>query len=129
MTHKGQIALVQSRLAGSPSDWQLKVFSLINDVDIPPGHLISYGNLARWANHQFGLQLRPRNTAWLRGKIYHILTSESDHVLAHATDIPIHRVANEGDLKSTKDHEYTQKVNHEKRSAEGSRYYPVWIVK
>ena len=127
MTYQEQVDLVQSKLVGSPQDWQLKVFSLI--LEIPPGHLISYGNLARWANQKFGLQLRPRNTAWLRGKIYGILCGKSGHVTGHETDIPIHRIANEGDLKSSKDHEYTQEVNHRRRSAEGSRYNPVWIVK
>ena len=127
MTYQEQIDLVQSKLAGSPKDWQLKVLSLI--LDISPGHLISYGNLARWANQKFDLRLRPRNTAWLRGKIYGILCGESGHVIGHATDIPIHRIANEGDLKSSKDHEYTQEVNHRRRSAEGSRHNPVWIVK
>ena len=110
---------MESRLTGSPNDWQLKVFSLI--LKIPPGHLVSYGNLAKWANQEFGLSLRPRNTAWLRGKLYSIV--------GHETDIPIHRIANEGDVNSTLDHPYTQQVNAQKRAAEGFFNKPRWVVK
>ena len=119
MTHDEQVTLVESHLAGSPNDWQRKVFRLI--LAIPSGHLISYGNLARWANQEHDLRLRPRNTAWLRKHIYHII--------GHDTEIPIHRVANEGDVKSTRDHEYTQEINHKKRSAEGSLHNPIWLIK
>jgi alkylated DNA nucleotide flippase Atl1 len=113
MTHDEQIALVDAKLAGSPNDWQRKVFSLI--LRIPSGYLISYSQLAHCANKEFGLNLGPRNTAWLRGKLYGIL--------GHDTDIPIHRIATQGDAESTKDHPYTQSVSREKRTAEGT--YPI----
>lgn len=119
MTHAEQVALVESELADSPNDWQLKVFRLI--LNVPSGHLISYGNLAKWANQEFGLSLRPRNTAWLRAKIYGIV--------GHETDIPIHRIANEGDVNSTRDHPYTQEVNAQRRSAEGFFAKPRWVVR
>lgn len=121
MTHEEQIALVESRLTDSPNDWQLKVFSLINDKNIPPGYLVSYGELARQANREFGLQLGPRNTAWLRGRLYGIV--------GHEANIPIHRIATQGDAESTKDHPYTQQVNREKRTAEGSYPKPKWPTK
>ncbi len=122
MTYDEQVALVGHKLAGSPNDWQLKVFALV--LLLKPGELISYGNLARWANEKHGLQLRPRNTAWLRKHIYHILGTNGQGI-----QIPVHRVANEGDLKSTRDHAETQEINHAKRSAEGSLYHPVWLNK
>jgi len=121
MTHEEQITLVKANLAGSPNEWQLKVFSLFNDKDIPSGYLISYGELARQANHKFGLRLGPRNVAWLRGKLYGIL--------GHDTDIPIHHIANQDDAESTKDHPHTQKINREKRTAEGSYPKPKWVTK
>ena len=116
MTHDEQVALVEAKLNGSPNDWQNKVFSLI--LKIPPGYLISYGHLAQWANREYGLNLRPRNTAWLRGKLYGIL--------GHDTDVPIHRIATQGDAESTKDHPHTQAVNREKRTAEGTYPVPKW---
>lgn len=119
MTHQEQVSLVEAKLAGSPNEWQVKVFSLI--LEIPSGYLISYGELARQANRKFNLQLGPRNTAWLRGKIYGIL--------GHETDIPIHRIATQGDAGSTKDHPYTQRVNREKRTAEGNYPNPKWYTK
>lgn len=121
MTHEEQKALAESRLAGSPNEWQLKVFSLINDENIPSGYLISYGELTWRANQTFGLNLRPRNTAWLRGKIYGIV--------GHETDIPIHRIATQGDAESTKDQPETQKVNKAKRTTEGSYPNPKWVAK
>ena len=116
MTHEEQVTQVESQLAGAPGEWRLKVFSLI--CRVPPGYLISYGELARWANREYGLRLNPRNTAWLRGQIYGII--------GHDTQIPIHRIATQGDAESTKDHEYTQKVNREKRMGEGTYPHPKW---
>ena len=118
MTHEEQLALVVSKLNGSPNDWQNKVFSLIQRI--PSGYLVSYGHLAQWANRQYGLTLGPRNTAWLRGKLYGIL--------GHDTDIPIHRIATQGDPNSTKDHPYTQTINREKRTAEGTYPTPTWYT-
>lgn len=63
-------------------------------------------------------RLSPRNTAWLRGQIYGIV--------GHDAEISIHRIAPQGDAESTKDHEHTQKVNREKRTAEGSYPHPTW---
>lgn len=94
------------------------MFSLI--LRIPSGYLISYGHLARWANREYGLSLNPRNTAWLRGKLYGIL--------GHDTDIPIHRIATQGDAESTKDQPYTKIVNRQKRTAEGTYPNPKWFT-
>lgn len=114
-----QISLLEKELSGSANEWRLKVLSLIQQI--PSGSLISYGNLARWANREYGLDLGPRNTAWLRKKIYWII--------GHSTDIPIHRVANDGDTRSALDHPVTQEINRRKRGAEGSLHHPTWIVK
>jgi alkylated DNA nucleotide flippase Atl1 len=119
MTQNEQLALLESALKGSTSEWRLKVLSLIQKIE--PGQLISYGNLARWANKEYGLDIVPRNAAWLRKQIY--------WKIGHDTDIPLHRVANDGDLKSSRDHPVTQHINKHKRSAEGSLYNPVWLRK
>lgn len=118
MTHEEQIALVDAKLVGSPNDWQRKVFSLI--LKIPSGYMVSYGQLARCANQEYDLNLGPRNTAWLRGKLYGIV--------GHDTDIPIHRIATQGDAESTKDQPYTKIVNRDKRSAEGTYPTPKWFT-
>lgn len=118
MTHEEQIALVDEKLAGSPNDWQRKVFSLI--LNIPFGYLVSYGQLAHCANGEYGLTLGPRNTAWLRGKLYGIL--------GHDTDIPIHRIATQGDAESTKDQPHTKVINRHKRMAEGTYPTPKWYT-
>ena len=116
MTHDEQVALVEAKLKDSPNDWQNKVFSLI--LKIPSGYLISYGHLAHWANREYDLNINAQNTAWLRKRLYGIL--------GHETDIPIHRIATQGDAESTKDHSYTQTVNREKRTAEGTYPVPKW---
>lgn len=114
-----QIALLEVALRGSHDEWRLKVVGLIRQV--PTGCLISYGNLAKWARQEFGLDIGPRNAAWLRKKIY--------WTVGHDTDIPIHRVANDGDTRSTRDHPVTQHINRYKRSAEDSLDHPVWLHK
>lgn len=119
LTEDEQLTLLESALKGSSNEWRLKVLSLVRQI--PPGSLISYGNLARWANKEFGLDIGPRNAAWLRKKIYWIV--------GHDTSIPIHRIANDGDTKSTRDHSITQHINRHKRSEEGSFYNPVWLHK
>jgi alkylated DNA nucleotide flippase Atl1 len=119
LTETEQIALLERELRGSPNEWRLKVLALIRRV--PSGCLISYGNLARWANKEYGLDTGPRNTAWLRKKIY--------GVIGHDTDIPIHRVANDGDTSSSLDHPVTQHINRIKRGEEGSLRSPVWLHK
>ena len=116
MTTDEQISLVRSTLSGSPHNWQLKVFDLIRRI--PSGYLISYGELARWANREYNLQLCPQNTAWLRKALYHII--------GHDTDIPLHRIATQWDAESSKDHPYTQQINRQKRMAEGTYPHPKW---
>ncbi len=117
LTAAEQTAFVQDALKNSPNDWQLKVFSLI--MEIPSGHLISYGELASWTNQKFGLTLGSRNTAWLRKRIY--------KVIGHDTMIPIHRVTNSGDTTSASDHCVTQEFNKNKRAKEGSFNNPIWL--
>ena len=48
VTASEQVALLESVLKDSPNDWQIKVFRLMRRI--PSGTLVSYGNLAKWAN-------------------------------------------------------------------------------
>ena len=119
LTEAEQVALLEPALKDSPDEWQFKVLGLIQQI--PTGHLISYGNLARWAKNEYGLKLTPRNTAWLVKKIYYLI--------GHDTDIPLHRVASTDDAKSARDSAVTQRFNRHKRTAEGSFHHPVWLQK
>ena len=114
-----QLAVLESALRGSPEEWRVKVLHQI--LHIPEGQLISYGDLARWANQENGLSIGPRNVAWLRKKIYIII--------GHDTEIPLHRIAKDGDLQSVNDHPITQHFNRFKRSAEGSLNASAWLKK
>ena len=96
-----QIALVVAGLGRSEEDWRVKVFGLIQQI--PHGHLVSYRELAAWANRKHGLRINPRNVAWLRRRIY--------QTVGHDTDLPIHRIANAGDTTSEHDHKVTQAFN------------------
>ncbi len=122
MTYNEQADFVRTKLAGSENDWHLKVFELI--LKIKPGELISYDDLARWSNKEHGLTQGPRNMAQLRMRVYQLFGTNGQGI-----DLPVHRVANEGDLNSTFDHPETQEINRLKRSIEGSFQNPVWLKK
>lgn len=122
MTYNEQADFIRTKLAGSENDWHLKVFELI--LQIRPGELISYGNLARWAEKEHGLQLCPFNIAWLRRRVYNLLESHGPGI-----ELPVHRVASQGDLTSSKDHPETQTENRRKRATQGSLKNPIWLKK
>lgn len=101
------------------TDWEQKVKQLINDDIIPSGYLISYGRLAELVNQKHGLNIGPRNVAYLRRKLYGIL--------GHQTNVPLHRIAKKGDVKSLFDSERTRKENNLRRGKEGSLTNPKWV--
>jgi alkylated DNA nucleotide flippase Atl1 len=101
------------------TDWQKKARQLINDDVIPPGYLISYGRFAEIVNQKHGLNISPRNVAYLRRKLYGIL--------GHQTSVPLHRIAKKGDVKSLFDSDRTKKENNLRRGKEGSLTDPKWV--
>ena len=113
-----QIALLERVLKEPGKHWRLQALHMIRQI--PSGSLISYGNLAEWTNQEYGTSIVAQNTAWLRKRIY--------HTIGHATDIPIHRIASDGDTQSLNDEKVTQEFNRRKRMAEGSLYYPHWYI-
>ncbi|PTX95996.1 hypothetical protein DB345_09345 [Spartobacteria bacterium LR76] len=81
----------------------------------PTGQLVSYGVIADIVD------VSPRNIGWLRRELYRILS--------HETNVPLHRVACQGDVYSLKDSEKTRQVNTRLRTKEGSLQDPVWRTK
>lgn len=111
-------AEVERELRQSKDEWEHKVYLLI--LEIPSGHVITYGGLARRANALHDLNIVPRNVANLRRKLYGWLT--------HDTDVPLHRIATQGDAQSKFDQPLTQQYNERLRTAEGSWPQPQWLT-
>lgn len=118
-TEAEQVAFVEARLGNALNGKGKAAISVIRRI--PAGSLITYGNLARWMNSEYGTSLGPRNLATFRKQMYGLL--------GHDTEIPIHRIVKEGDIHSKKDHEVTQEINRVKRTEEGFFKRPVWIEK
>lgn len=108
---------LEEQLRKSKNEWQYKVYQLINEV--PPGHVITYGGLAKRANRKYGLNINARNVANLRRRLYGLLT--------HDTEVPLHRMAKAGDALSQFDSPETQKYNQRLRTPEGSWPEPKWL--
>ena len=108
---------IEKELRKSKDEWEFNVYQLIKEI--PKGCVITYGGLAKRTNARFGLNINPRNVANLRRKLYGLLT--------HDTDIPLHRIAKQGDSKSKYDRPETQVYNQRLRSAEGSWPEPTWL--
>ena len=108
---------VEKQLRNSKNEWQWHVTQII--AEIPPGHLATYGFIAKIANQRFGHAIISRNVAWLRVHLYGLLT--------HDTQIPLHRVAKVGDVESLADSDETKKYNDRLRGQEGSLKNPVWL--
>ena len=96
-------------LRNSRNEWHWKVACLI--TKIPKGYLVSYGDLANYANKKYSLNLRALNIGWLRRYLYKILT--------HNTTVPLHRIATKGDVDSGKDSRKTRALNNKLRAREG----------
>ncbi len=103
-------------LRDSAGEWQWNVAQII--TQIPHGYLVTYKALAEYANSLFGYCLIARNIAWLRRRLYELLT--------HETQIPLHRIAKVRDINSLADSEITKRYNDRLRAHEGSLQNPIW---
>ena len=97
-------------------EWRWHVTQII--AKIPSGHLATYGCIAEFANHQYDLNIIPRNVAWLRKHLYGLLT--------HETQVPLHRLTKVGDVNSLADSVKTKSYNDIQRGEEGSLENPRW---
>jgi len=107
---------IETDLRDSPGEWQWHVAQMI--TTILSGQLATYGAIADAVNRRHGLSINARNVAWLRGKLYELLS--------HETAVPLHRVAKVGDIESLHDSEETKGINDERRQREGSLQNPIW---
>ena len=73
--------------------WRWYVAKVISEI--PSDYLATYGCIAEFVNQRHGLNISPRNVAWLRKYLYQLLT--------HETEVPLHRVAKIGDVNSLED--------------------------
>ncbi len=98
------------------NEWRWHVAQAI--AEVPPGYLATYGAIAEVVNRRHGLNILARNVGWLRGKLYELLT--------HDTQVPLHRIAKAGDVDSLYDSETTKSYNDRLRIEEGSLENPRW---
>ena len=111
-----ELQSIEKQLRNSKDEWQWHVTRII--MEIPSGHLATYGCVTEIANQCFGHTLIPRNVAWLRKHLYGLLS--------HDTQVPLHRVAKAGDVESLADSDKTKIYNDRLRRQEGSLENPVW---
>lgn len=112
MAGRSSLQNIQQHL--SPWEWQ--VLQHMDDATIPPGSLITYGRLSEIAT---GSPRTARAVAQLRRKLYGLL--------GHDTELPLHRIAKQGDVHSLADSVTTKAENDRRRAAEGSLAHPKWI--
>lgn len=113
-----ELTEIKTELENSLNQWRWCAAIEINAI--PPGHLATYGYIAKIVEARHGVRVRPRNIAWLRKRLYKIFT--------HDTEVPLHRIAKAGDVDSLADSEETQACNKQKREAEGSWDTPKWLI-
>lgn len=113
---KRELQRFEKQLRNSKDEWQWHVTRII--TEIPSGQLATYGCITEIANQCFGHTLIPRNVAWLRKHLYGLLS--------HDTQVPLHRVAKDGDVESLADSDKTKVYNDRLRRQEGSLENPVW---
>lgn len=113
---KEELNGIEAVLRNSPGEWQWHVAQMI--ATIPSGQIATYGAIAEAVNRIHGHSINARNVAWLRGKLYELLS--------HDTMVPLHRVAKVGDIESLADSKETKSYNDELRGREGSLQSPVW---
>ena len=107
---------IEEKLKKSENQWHWHVAQAISEV--PRGYLATYGAIAEVVNQDYHLNIGARNVAWLRKKLYSLLS--------HNTKVPLHRIAKEGDVESLGDSETTKMYNDRLREEEGSLANPKW---
>ena len=107
---------IEQDLRNSPAEWQWHVAQIISEV--PTGHLATYGKIAEVVNRRHGHRINARNVAWLRRKLYGLLS--------HDTQVPLHRVTKIGDVASLADSNITKSYNDRLRGQENSLHNPTW---
>lgn len=108
-----ELSYLKPFLTESKNEWEWKVTQLI--TQIPSGHLITYGELARWTREEYDLSICARNTANCRRKIYHILRERKPDF-----KMPLHRIIKKEDIWGAEDSDRTRPDNEKKRRPEGS---------
>ena len=108
---------MEKELRRSPNSWRW--LAAVEMDSIPSGRLATYGYITSTVANRYGVQVSPRNVAWLRKYLYGILT--------HDTEVPLHRIAKVGDVGSLADSEETRGYNKLKRKQEGSLGSPKWL--
>ena len=111
-----ELARLQGTLRASHQAWQWHVATLI--TRIPAGRLITYGNLAEWANASHGLRISASNVAWLRNHL--------QNLLGDSNAVPLHRLAKTGDPHSRQETPARKRLNDQLRASEGSLAHPLW---
>jgi len=107
---------IETELRNSPAEWQWHVAQMI--TIIPSGQIATYGTIAEAVNRRHGHRINARNVAWLRAKLYELLS--------HETAVPLHRVAKAGDVESLADSAETKEINDDLCGREGSLQNTVW---
>jgi hypothetical protein len=115
---------IEKELKRSKGEWKWKVYQLINEETIPPGYLINYGRLEELTNEKYRTIINARNVANLRRKLYGYKRG-GEYVFPK--NLPLHRIAKKGDVKSEYDSDQTRQENNLLRGKEGSLMNPIWI--
>ena len=97
--------------AGKLTAWEMDVARII--TEIPFGRMTTYGCLARIASERHRHSPNTaRSVGNLRKKLYGLLRDD--------TEVPLHRIATQGDLRSAKDSVETTEDNERRRDREGT---------
>lgn len=102
-------------LRQSKNQWEYKAYLEIKH-NIPEGHVITYGGLAKRVG------VCARNIASLRKKLLRFFGRDGKA-------LPLHRIAKKGDTTSEWDAHETKKQNERLRRKEGSWPDPIWLEK
>ncbi len=113
---KKELAKIESFLKEPENEWRWHATQVI--AEVPSGYLATYGAIADAVNKRHGLGIIGRNVGWLRKKLYEKFT--------HYTEVPLHRIAKDGDVGSLHDSSETKLRNDHLRSKEGSLENPKW---
>jgi len=103
-------------LRQSRNEWRWHAAKVISEI--PRGHLASYSAIAKLTNRRTGLNIGPRNIAWLRAHLYGITNRD--------TSLPLHRIAKIGDRGFSTDSGTTRRTSRAVRHSEGLYNDPPW---